>query len=502
MVPSVLGRPLYERAYVGAWLLLVAPLLLGVESAVGVVSIVGSFPFVTFTIDQAAVNFEVYYYAAAELLAGGDVYEVSPPDWGDHYQYLYPPVTLFVFLPFLLVGPTVGYWAFLLLNGLAAVLLTALIVRYVESLGRPLGWVDVLLIGLHVAVGTHLVANYVFGNVNLFLAVGVAAGIYLLETGPNEASAGRAGALRESLAGVALAAVALFKVFPAILGLYLLRIRSWWGVTGAVATGVGGIAFAEVAFAVGQRWGWQAGDRAFGFGITERWIEQAVLPRSSTELFVGGFAPDDRYFVTFQRPLSHVLWGVWEGAPSWLLLASSFVVGLAVAGAFLVRADTRIDRLAGAFAVTAVAVLVMPSLRFYVALLYLPLIALAYVLERHPVQPLVVAGAAVMAYTDRPGDVLEALAVLPEPAQAALRPILATTSLQLLGILLVLLALALLQWRYDDRDPATTVLPAAACERRPLGPPLWQWVAERGGWRRDGAVDSGTDDSAADGTDG
>lgn len=466
------GRPIYERSYPGAWLVLLAPLLIGVDTLLGSVSVSLLPPSAAFARDLGMVNFEVYYYTTAELLAGGDVYAVSPPGRSDFYQYLYPPVTIFVFLPFLAVGPATAYVAFLGLNALAAIAFTVLIVRFVESLGRPLGWVDVGLLFCNVIAGTHLITNYVFGNVNLFLGLGVAVAIYLLETGP-------ATARRQSLAGAALAVVALFKVFPALIGLYLLRIRAWWAVAAATATGIGGLVLGELAFAAGSALGWQAGDRAYGFGITERWLEQAVLPRSDTDAFVGGYPADEFYYVTIQRPLSHVIWGIWDGAPPWLLVVGSFAIGLAIAGASLYQMDTRTDRLVGVFAVVAVAVFVVPSLRFYLALLFLPLFALAYVLEGHPGQPAFVAGAAIAAYTDYPADVAEVIQPLPGPVVTLLEPVVTTTSNQLLGVAVLLLALAILSRRRGDGGVQHSSIPAAARECRPTGVPLRTWLAER-----------------------
>lgn len=468
MTDRLLDRPLYERPYPGAWLLLVAPLVMGVSSMHSAFDASLFPPGAVGLWDNWMVNFEVYYYAGEEVLSGGELYEFHPPGRGEFYQYLYPPVTVLFFLPFQLVGLETGYWLFLGINAVTAGLLTAMIVRYVESLGRRLGWIDVVLVFAHAMVGTHLVANYAFGNVNLLLGVGVAAGIYLLEVGPRSAR-------RESVAGSILAVVALFKVFPALIGFYLLRIRSWWSVTAAAAAGVGSLLLGEVMFAVGGLWGWSGGPRAFGFGMTEHWLRKAVLPRSDTQDFVGGYAPGDLYYVTIQRPLSHVIWGLWDGAPPWLLVVGSFAIGLAVLAPFLVRTETRLERLVAAFAAVAVAIVVMPSLRFYVALLFLPMIALAYVLEDHPVQPLFVGGAVIMAYTDPPSDVLERIQPLPDPALGALEPVVRTTSTQLLGIAVMLVALGVLARKYGNRG-----VPDAALEERVHGPPLREWLVARG----------------------
>lgn len=463
-------RPLVARFYPGAWLVLLVPLVFGFYDLQTYFSPALRPPGVD-PLDQVGVNYEVYYYAVDALLDGENFYDVSPPGEGEFYEYLYPPITILVFLPTQFLSPTTGYWYFLGLNAIAAAALTVFAVRYVEALGRPLGWLDIAFVFAFCVGSSQMVTNFYYGNVNLLLGAGVAGGIYLLEVGDRSPR-------RESTAGALFAVVALFKLFPALLGLYLLRIRAWWATASALTVGIGGLLAGELLFALGP-FGWDAGDGALGFGMTARWIREAIVPRGDTHLFVGGLAPDAFFYVTFQRPLSHVLYGIVPGTPDWLapvLVATSFAVGFAIAGVALRRLATRFDRLVAAFAVVAVAILVMPSLQYYVALAFLPIAVLAYVLERHPFQPIFVGGGIVLAYAAWPAGVLERLDDFPATLQFVLDPIAATTSTQLLGLAIALLACGLVRWR----GAGAKSFPDGALEPRSAGPPLREWLADRG----------------------
>ncbi|GAB3682667.1 glycosyltransferase family 87 protein [Salinarchaeum chitinilyticum] len=463
-------RPLVAQLYPVPWLLLLVPVFFGLHDVQSYFGATVAPPGID-PESAVGVNYEVYYYAVDELFAGGNFYDVSPPGESDFYEYLYPPITILLFVPTQLVSPTAGYWLFLGLNALAAVALTVFAVRYVEDLGRPLGWIDVALVFAFCYLGSQMVVNFFYGNVNLLLGAGVAAGIYLLEVGDDSAR-------RQSVAGGLFATVALIKVFPALLGLYLLRIRAWWATASALAVGIGGLLAGELLFALGP-FGWDTGDRAFGFGMTERWLREAVIPRSDTKLFMGGFPADETFYVTIQRPLSHVLWGVVPGSPEWLttaLVLGSFAIGLLVAGLALRRLPTRLDRLVGAFAAAAVAVTVVPSLQYYVALTFLPVIVLAYVLDRHPARIVFLVGGLLLAYAVWPPGVLEDLSSYPAPIQFVLDPIATTATTQLLGLAVMLLACGIVKLGYFDDDS----LPEGATDARPAGPPLREWLEARG----------------------
>lgn len=456
MSPTVFGRPVYSRRYLGAWIALGVPLLVGIHSYLQIYNPSVWPPSVLVFDERVGANYEVYYHAAEAALAGEDFYDAPPPHLSEWYTFLYPPIAVVFFYPTLLFDPWTGYWLFLGLNLLAAIAIAWLLVRYVESMGRRLGWLDAGLIAAFAFGATHSTGTIFFGNVNLLLVFAIAAGFYLLETdgirGGRWAIGERVGRRlgstlgvgstvrpRSIAAGVVFALAALVKPFVALVGLYLLRLRSIGGVLAAGVTGIGGIA---------------AGLLLFGRDRTEQFFFEVVPDRSGTEEFVGGLPPDGLFYVTIQRPLSYLLWTVWPDAPTEALLPLSAIVLGAVLAFFYWNLETRADRLLAIYATLVVTVTLMTGFRHYVAFLYFPLVAMVYVWAEHPVQPFFVVGSLVMAYTNRPGDVLETLAAFPEPVVTLLQGPLSIATMQLYGIAICLLGAAVYKLRYADGSRA------------------------------------------------
>ncbi len=377
-------RPLVTRRYLGAWLVLVAALPWGLYRyySNGVVPLdVGA----STSGAYMGVNFHVYYATAQRVLSGGPIYGVTPDPATSNFVYLYPPVTVPSFLPFTLVDWTTGYMLFTALSVLAGLVSTVLIVRYIESVGTPLGWVDVgLVFGLW-TVSIHASATVFFGNINLLLGLAFALGFWALATD------------RDAAAGVAFALAALFKLFPALVGLWLLRDRHWVAAGSAILTGIGGVV---------------AGAALFGVEPTRQFFT-AVLPgRTDSSLFVGGYPVGAEFYITVQRPLSHLVWTIWPEAPYALLPASTAAVCGAVLAFFYRYRETDRDRLIAMFATVVVLLVVIPSFRLYVPLLFLPFVALLYTWRGGPGRRLFVLGGVLFSVVARPEHVLTAAASL------------------------------------------------------------------------------------------
>lgn len=385
---DIFGRPLVARRALGAWLVLLSALPLGLRGyytnphiGLGVWN-PGEW--------NMGINYRAYHVAAEAARAGKDFYAVHVPgvEWA---VYLYPPITVVPFYPFTLVEWTTGYAIMTGLSVLAGVAGTALIVDYVEDVGRPIGWLDVALILALFLLSTHVMGSIYYGNINLLLAFAFAVGFWALANG------------RDRLAGAAFGAAALYKVFPALVGVWLLRDRRWVATAAAAATGLGGLV---------------AGAALFGPRTTWVYFTDVLAGRSGSTAFIGGYPVDGTYYVTVQRPLSHVLWTVWPGAPYPVLVGLAVVAGAAVLAYFYRDVRDRRDRLMAIFATAVVAVVLFPSFRFYLVLLYLPLVALLYVWEDGPGRTAFVAGGLLTSFTFRPGDVVELIAWLPDPVYA------------------------------------------------------------------------------------
>ena len=92
----------------------------------------------------------------------------------------------------------------------------------------------------------------------------------------------------ERLAGVAFALPAVVKIFPAVFGVWLLRLRRWRAAGAAIGTGVATVGASLLVFGVDAH-------RAY--------LAEALLPRRRTAAFAGGLPPDAPY-LTIRRPLS------------------------------------------------------------------------------------------------------------------------------------------------------------------------------------------------------
>ena len=237
--------------------------------------------------DEVALDFEVYYFAARTVLEGGPLYGVSPVGV-DYLVYAYPPLTVLAFLPFTLLPPFPAYLVFTGLTLGAGLLVARLLLDYLDRHGRSLSRVDRTLVYAFCTLLVHAMPSNVFGQVNLPLALALAAGFDWLDRAASVSGGHDDHERLERLAGVAFGLAAFVKVFPALVGVWLLRRRAWQAVGAAVVTGVTGIGL---------------GLLAFGPETTLAYVTEAVLPRASDDAFAGGLDPGAAY-VTVRRPLS------------------------------------------------------------------------------------------------------------------------------------------------------------------------------------------------------
>lgn len=357
-----------------------------------------------------AANYEVYYYAADAALAGEGFYDVTPPAHGTFY-YLYPPATVLVFVPYALVGSIApGFTVHTVVGVAAGVALGLVAARYVERAGHDLTRLDhALLVGFATA-SLHAVPSLYFGNLNVQLALVLAVGLVALERD------------REWLAGGLLAVPALFKAFPALTGLWLLRREAWRAVAGAVAT-------AAATFLVGTV--------VFGLGAHRTYLFDALLPRRRTDVFAGGMSPDAAY-VTLRQPLSYLL----PDSPGLLGPLAALLLAPVVAYAYR-DLSTRVDRLVAVYVTLAATLLVLSSYFVYYVYLFFPLLPLVYLLPGRP-GDLFRAGTGLAAFAYSRDVVLEWVRTFPpglaDPLVAVLRPVLLVGNPPLYGTLLTLVA--------------------------------------------------------------
>lgn len=408
------GRPLVRQYYYGAWLVLVVALAFGLGSyeakpEIGLLRwAIGN----TDPVNYMGVNYHVYHVAAEHALSGEAFYGVSPPDTVDGYRYLYPPVSVLAFYPFTLVDWTTGYVLMTLLSVLAGALGTIFTVQYVEEMGHPLGWVDIALVFALFTLSIHVAATIYFGNINILLGVAFVVGFWALARE------------RDALAGTSFAIPALFKLFPALVGFWLLRDRRWRATGVAIATGIAGLV---------------AGVFLFGLDTTVHYFTHVLGERGGADAFVGGYPIDSKYYVTVQRPFSHLIWGFWSDAPYPVLPLSSMTLCAGVLGYFYRDISTQRRRLIAMFATVTVALVVVPSFRLYAPLLFLPFVALLYSWKGWtPDRVVFLLGSLLFAVPARPKYVVAAAESLPGPVSGPLITVGTVGTVQLYAFALML----------------------------------------------------------------
>ncbi len=347
-----------------------------------------------------AANFEVYRVAAEAVLAGEDFYAVAPERFPEFY-YLYPPITVVTALPFAFIGLWTGFLVHTLLEIGVGLALAWVIVRWIER-SRPLERVDYALIAAFVVGSIHTIPSLVYGQVNLRMALLVGLGLWLLERSLADTSSplGTSDGSRErleTLAGVALAGAALLKVFPAAIGVWLLRLRAWRAVAGALATGLGGLAL---------------GAALFGLEPTRAFFLEVLLGRTEADAFAGGLEPTATY-VTVRRPLSVVLPGL---DPAWLWLLAAVVLAPVLAYVYT-DLETPVDRLVAAHATVLAIFVYVPSYPLYYVLAFGTLVPTLY-LVAEPLARRLLVGGALLANVVLMGPTLESLVALAPPAIA------------------------------------------------------------------------------------
>lgn len=299
--------------------------------------------------EQIGIATDVYHHATVSLLDGGSLYGVEPPDHPG-FTFLYPPIIGLAAVPFGLAGSEMGAyllgWAINIVVGLG---LGQVFLTTIRHAGISLTRVDRLLLRLVPFGVVPAITTLVLGQANLLLTLGIG-GAALAYEGDHPRRAG-------FVAGV----VSLIKLFPALIGIWLLRLRSWRAVLAAIATGVGGLV---------------GGVLILGSGPLDTWWTSVIAGELSVGAFPAGPTAASPY-VGLRRQLIAIA----PGLPrSWLL-----PVGLAVMTPALVASyrtvDAFKDRLIALEATVLVSLLVLPLEPFYAAVVLFPTIPLLYLVE-------------------------------------------------------------------------------------------------------------------------
>jgi hypothetical protein len=370
------------------------------------------------------LDLAVYRVAADAWLSGGALYEVSPARAPD-FTFLYPPLSVLLFVPFAVVPEPVALAAFSALNVAAGLALAWVVIRALRGRGVDLSRVDVALLAAACTVSGYRGASLYFSQVNVFLALALAVGFVALERE------------REELAGGALALPAFLKLFPVVVGAWLLRRRAWRGIAAAVAVGLGLHLLGAVLL---------------GPDLVATYVEVALSERTGVGPFAGGLAPTETY-LTLHRAGSYLVGG--GSVARYGFAAAILLPALAVCYRDVSTPDRRLT----AWFATLVAMLLgFPSYQVYVVLLLFPLFALLYLFPAGRARQVFLVGAALSTTVYAGGEFVAAAAAVPLVGgllAGVLRPVLTLAAPATYGLLCCLAACVAFHLSAAEGGPAT-----------------------------------------------
>lgn len=331
--------------------------------------------------EQVMLASDVYLAAADAFLNGEDFYAAAPAD-RPGFTYLYPPITILLFLPHALVGSQlVAFGIQTIANGLFGLVLAVVIWRGLERRNVPVENSDRALLVGFTLLSAHSAITVLNGQVTIPLGLAIAVGFDALDR------------RRDGLAGAAFALAALVKVFPAFVGLWLVRTRAWVGIGAALATGLGGLLLGAVLL---------------GPDLTVTYLQDVLLARFEEETFEGRPAPTQ---TTDGLPRQLAALGV-TGLPATMLSVAILGPLLALC---LRSVEAGARRIAAMLGTLVVMLLVLPLQPLYFPLLAYPLVLALYLFPVGPARTLLVAGT-LLTYLRVSFDLLEmVLASVPLP---------------------------------------------------------------------------------------
>jgi hypothetical protein len=361
------------------------------------------------------LDFQAYYFTGRAILEGEPFvgWAITDISFLTEKAYVYTPVTAPLFVPFALFpGWRVPYVLNMLFLFGVFFGIGQLCLRFLDDNGVSLERVDRLLIVAFCLFSGHTILGVYRGNVDPLILLVLAVGLLAIERG------------REARGGALWAGAALFKLFPAFLGVYLLYRRAYRAIAAAVAVGVG---FTLLGVAI------------FGIDAHVEFVEFIIHERSREGAFQGGLDPTLQW-ITLRRLFSQFL----PLSGNQLFVLTTALVAPFVALVYR-EAESELERVVAFFAtMVAMLITIVPSTLNYVVYLYFPLLPLLYLTEDRRTKWLFVGGLVLVnvpLYPQHFAMIFDALPLAPGVADAlsgAVRGVLRYASIPLYGFLLVL----------------------------------------------------------------
>lgn len=358
-----------------------------------------------------AWDFRAYYTAADAALADRPFVGIETRFPG--VRFVYPPISVAMFLPHAALGGwKLAFVAQTVLNVIAASVLAILVIRTIEDRRGQLHPWDRIAISAFCLLSAPVMAVYGQGQVDLLIALAVAGAFMAVERG------------HESAAGGLLGGAALVKVFPAVLGIWLLWRRSYRAVASAIITGFTGLG-------VGALW--------FGPGAYLRYLT-VLSERSRVAEFAQTMSPNF-FAMSLYRPFSQLIPGV---DPS--LYAPLAILALIPTAGLVARQSQDFTGRLATYLVALVGMLLASpaSNALYVIYVYYPVLTLLYLTPPRLGRSLLLAGTAAIAIPVQPAQIADVFAVagvppvLQAPLLTTIRAILTVASVPLIGLIAIL----------------------------------------------------------------
>ena len=332
----------------------------------------------------AELDFQAYYVAGQAVSQGEPFvgWAITEDSFLTDKAYVYTPITAPVFAVYTVFSD--WFTAYLVHMGLLLVTFYALgrlTIRYIQSQGRDLGRVDRWLILGASLFSAPAVIGLFRGNIDPVIMLMLVVGLLAVERG------------NEWAGGTLWAVAALFKLFPALLGVWLIYRRAYRAIAAALAVGIGATLLSLAVF---------------GLDMHLEFIEFVLTDRNREGAFVGGLDAT-RQFITLRRPLSQFL------ALSSTPLALVGLALLAPSLAVMYRAaESELDRFA-TFTATVIALLLtlVPSTAGYVVYLVFPLFVLVYLAEHRATRGCLLTGLALINVPLYPQHIQQGLEEVP-----------------------------------------------------------------------------------------
>jgi hypothetical protein len=243
-------------------------------------------------------------------------------------------------------------------------LLARLSIQYVESHGRSLDRIDQWLIRGFFVLSLPAVLGIYRGNVDPIILAMLVGGFFAVERS------------LEAVGGSLWAVASLYKLFPAMLGIWLLYRRKFVATAAAIAVGLGSLALSVLAF---------------GVDANVEFVEFILEERSRKGAYEGGLDVEFMY-LSLKRPLSYLV-----PVAGHALTALAFLIVAPFLALLYHRASSERDQLIVLFGTIAVLlVTVVPSTAGYVVYLLFPLVPLIYLTENRRARLSFLAGLALI----------------------------------------------------------------------------------------------------------